>query len=117
VKLHIGDDELDAEWGKAGDYYVMVKFSRSDLRGLLGPGESVELRVTGELGDGNDFESTGTIRVINPPSGKPTSSWTRTNALGASKGKKNGPNNNHRWKSPGNGKSKGNRDGKGRGRP
>jgi hypothetical protein len=117
VKLHIGDDELEAEWGKAGDYYVMAKFSRSDLQDLLEPGESVELRVTGELDDGNDFESTGTIRVIYPPPGKPIPSWTRTKAFGAGNGKKNGLNKNHRWKNQGNGKSKGNKGGKGKGRP
>jgi len=45
---------------------LKVKFSRSALKGLLSPGDEVEIVVVGELTDGASFESSMTIRVINP---------------------------------------------------
>ncbi len=118
VKLHIGNVELEAEWGRAGEDCVMVKFSRSDLQEFLEPGEDVELTVTGELTDGTDFGSTDTIRVINPPSGKHSHNGKGPkNSPGNGNGKKNGFNWSHRWTRQGNGKSKGNKGGKGKGKP
>ena len=118
VKLHIGNVELEAEWGRAGEDCVMVKFSRSDLQELLEPGEDVELVVTGKLADGNSFGSKDTIRVINPPSGKQSHNGKGPkNSPGTGNGKKNGFNWSHRWNQHGNGKSKGNKGGKGKGRP
>ena len=42
---------------------VIVRFSRSEVQGILAPGE-VELTVSGELADGTVFEGTDVIRVI-----------------------------------------------------
>ncbi len=47
---------------------LMVKFNRQDLKGLLEPGENVEITVTGEFSNGNGltFEGMDTNSVINP---------------------------------------------------
>jgi len=42
---------------------AIVRFSRSEVQGILAPGE-VELTVSGELTDGTRFEGADTIRVI-----------------------------------------------------
>ena len=116
VKLIVGDVELEAEWGNAENDRMMVKFSRSDLRELLEPGESVELVVTGELADGADFESSDTVRVISPPSGNQCKNGKGPKSdPGTGNGKKAGFNWNHRWTQHGNGKSNGNKGGNGRG--
>lgn len=46
------------------DGILMVKFDREAVRGLLEPGEKVEISISGALSDGIDFEGTDTIRVI-----------------------------------------------------
>ena len=46
-----------------GDPDLMVKFSRAEVVGVLGQGESAELRVSGSVG-GEWFEGCDTIRVV-----------------------------------------------------
>ncbi|MBE0447824.1 MAG: hypothetical protein IBX64_06950 [Actinobacteria bacterium] len=43
---------------------LMVKFDRAMVKGMLSPGDAVELTVTGELIDGTPFKGSDTIRVI-----------------------------------------------------
>ncbi len=50
-------------WFNEQQQVAMVKFSRSELVGILEPGE-VELTVTGHLVNGTYFEGTDTIKVI-----------------------------------------------------
>ncbi|EMR74129.1 hypothetical protein MCGE09_00157 [Thaumarchaeota archaeon SCGC AB-539-E09] len=123
VKLIVGDNELEAEWGNVENECMMVKFSRLDLQELLEPGESVELVVTGELADGADFESSDTIRVIGPPSGNqgqngkcymsdPETGNDNKGGNGNSNGNKGG-NGNSNGNKGGNGNSNGNKGGNG----
>jgi len=44
---------------------LMVKFDREDVINLLEPGEKVLITIFGDLLDGQRFEGTCTIRVIN----------------------------------------------------
>lgn len=62
------EDVIEAEWKwfEIEDQVLMVKFNRSEVQGMLEPNEAVELTVTGDLADGNEFEGTDTIRVIGP---------------------------------------------------
>ncbi len=48
---------------KNGDPDLMVKFSRMEVVGVLGKGESAQLRVSGSVG-GECFEGCDTIRVV-----------------------------------------------------
>jgi hypothetical protein len=50
-------------WFNEQQQVAMVKFSRSELVGILEPGE-VELTVSGQLSDGARFEGMDTIKVI-----------------------------------------------------
>jgi hypothetical protein len=43
-----------------------VRFSRQEVAAILPRGNSVEIKITGNLKDGTPFEGTDTIRVINP---------------------------------------------------
>lgn len=69
--------ELDPKYGfvKSEDSYIadhdgngvlerMVKFSRTEVIGLLSPGVAVILNLTGELSDGTKFKGGDVIRVI-----------------------------------------------------
>ena len=55
--------KADWAWFNEQQQVAMVKFSRSELVGILKPGE-VELTVTGRLVDGTYFDGTDTIKVI-----------------------------------------------------
>ncbi len=68
VRLHAGGKSIPADWGDVHGGVLMVKFIRSDLQGLLGPGE-VEVIVTGEYSDGTAFQGSDTVRVISPGRG------------------------------------------------
>jgi hypothetical protein len=72
--------ELDPVYGfvRSADLYIvdhdgdgiperMVKFDRSAVQGMLSPGESVLLVITGELYDGTKFQGSDVIRVIDVP--------------------------------------------------
>lgn len=56
-------------WFNEQQQVAMVKFSRSELVGILEPGE-VELAVSGRLVDGTYFEGTDTIKVIDKRRGR-----------------------------------------------
>lgn len=63
AELHpseIGDYDND------GNPDLMVKFDRAEVEDILTVGESVTITVTGTLFDGNPFEGSDTIRVIEP---------------------------------------------------
>jgi len=49
---------------------AVLSFSREDVQAILDIGET-ELTITGRLTDGNIFEGTDTIKVIDKSSGKP----------------------------------------------
>ena len=59
--MSIGDYDDD------GIADLMVKFSRSDVQGVLDPGDAVEITITGEFFDGLPFEGSDIIRVVNRP--------------------------------------------------
>jgi hypothetical protein len=73
------EPELDPKYGfvRDEDSYIMdhdedglmermVKFDRSEVSGMLAPGDSVLLTISGELFDGTSFEGPDEIRVIDP---------------------------------------------------
>ncbi len=59
------EGEVEPEWFSVDEQQqvAIVRFSRSEVQGILAPGE-VELTVSGELADGTVFEGTDVIRVI-----------------------------------------------------
>jgi len=60
VRLVVDGESVPTEWGKVVGGVLKVKFSRSALKGLLSPGDEVEIVVVGELTDGASFESSAT---------------------------------------------------------
>jgi hypothetical protein len=61
------EDTIPAEWGDIQGYTLMVKFDRSEVENMLSPG-TYNLKVTGELTDGTEFEGySDEIRIIDPP--------------------------------------------------
>ncbi len=61
------EDTIPAEWGDIQGKTLMVKFDRSEVEDMLSPG-TYNLKVTGELNDGTQFEGySDEIRVIDPP--------------------------------------------------
>jgi hypothetical protein len=61
------EDTIPAEWGDIQGDTLMVKFDRSNVEDMLSPG-TYNLKVTGKLKDGTEFEGySDEITVINPP--------------------------------------------------
>jgi hypothetical protein len=60
------EDTIYAEWGDIQNHTLMVKFDRSKVEDILSPG-TYNLKVTGELTDGTEFEGySDELRVIDP---------------------------------------------------
>ncbi|MFQ6089042.1 MAG: Ig-like domain-containing protein [Candidatus Methanofastidiosia archaeon] len=61
---------LESKFFEVGDHDndgipdLMIKFLRASVIAILDPGDSVEIRIIGNLSDGTEFEGTDTIRVI-----------------------------------------------------
>ncbi len=96
LKLRVGDEVVNASWGRVHDGVLMVKFSREDLQRIVGPGESVEVKLTGAYTDETSFEGEDTIRVINPGKGRFRPFETPEND-NKNSGKGQGNNNNLKW--------------------
>ncbi len=72
VQLLYNNESLDAEWGNIQNGVFMFKFDRETVAGWFDGlhDEEVALTVVGEA-NGNSFEGTATIRVIDPvPTGR-----------------------------------------------
>jgi len=66
INTVILEDTIPAEWGDIQGDTLMVKFDRSEVEDMLSPG-TYNLKVTGELTDGTEFEGySDEIRVIDP---------------------------------------------------
>jgi hypothetical protein len=61
------EDAIPSEWGDIQGDILMIKFDRSDIEDMLSPGV-YNLKVTGKLKDGSEFEGySDEITVIDPP--------------------------------------------------
>jgi hypothetical protein len=59
------ENEIEPErfWVNKEQQVAMARFNRSEVQGILDAGE-IELAITGQLKDGNIFEATDVIKVI-----------------------------------------------------
>ncbi|MFQ5884432.1 MAG: hypothetical protein ACE5IO_04955 [Thermoplasmata archaeon] len=59
-------DALAPERWDYQDDVLMLKFNRQEFKDTVAVGESVEVKITGKLEDGSEFEAYDYIRVISP---------------------------------------------------
>jgi hypothetical protein len=71
LELEVGDESISANWTRAGEGVLMVKFSRGALKGIVDGLGEVEIQVYGKLVGGGSFGGSDTIKVINPGKGGP----------------------------------------------
>jgi len=66
LELEVDGKSISANWTRAGEGMLMVKFSRDELKEIVDGLGEVEIQVSGELVGGGSFEGFDTIRVIDP---------------------------------------------------
>lgn len=71
LELEVDGKSISANWTRAGEGVMMVKFSRDELKEIVDGLGEVEIQVSGDLVGGGSFEGFDTIRVINPGKGGP----------------------------------------------
>jgi hypothetical protein len=71
LELEVDGKSISANWTRAGEGVLMVKFSRGALKEVINGLGEVEIQVYGKLVGGGSFGGSDTIKVINPGKGGP----------------------------------------------